>query len=241
MPLFQWCCTRTLKKALTLLFILVFPSAIYIYLVAGKEKSFIRLAYYGPKKTIHIIVKGRDKIDTAFYQVPPFTFYDQSGNKVNSGVFNNKIWVGYFVHLNDVQKSAPTAVLMNRIEERTDLDTALKLVTFALDSESVKQLQDYSNSIHAGKKRIFLSGNPTEINQLAQAGFYKPIDSSYTDGYKHFFLIDKEGHIRGIYDGYKVKEIDKLIDEINILEAAYFVEKEIKDEKAGKGQEHDAI
>ena len=230
-----------MKKAITLLFILVFPSAIYIYLVAGKEKSFIRLAYYGPKKVLHLTIEGKAKTDTAFYQVPGFNFYDQTGNNLNSGFVKGKIWVACFVHIHNAQRSAPMAVLMNRIEERTDLDTALKLVTFTLDSESVKSMQDYAQGIHAGKKRTFLSGNPSALNQLAIEGFYKPIDSSYANGYNHFFLIDKEGHIRGIYNGFKVKDVDQLIDEISILEAAYFVQKEVEDEKAGKGQDHDAI
>jgi protein SCO1/2 len=230
-----------LKKTLILLFILVFPSALYIYLVAGKEKSFIRLEYFGPKKPIHLNINGKDKIDTAFYQVPAFSFNNQSGKKVSSSFFNGQVWVAYFAHLQNDKEANPMAVLMDRVEERTDLDSALKLVTFDCDSESVKGLQDYIAKVHAGKKRFFFTGSPSEINQLAIEGFYKPVDSAYTDGYKQFFLIDKEKHIRGIYNGYRIKDIDKLIDDISILEAAYFVQHEIEQEKEGKGQDHDAI
>jgi len=132
------------------------------------------------------------------------------------------------------------AVLMNRIEERTDLDTALRLVTFTLDSESAETMQKYATTIHAGnKKRIFLSGNAQTLNQLAKDGFYKPVNSA-VDNMNDFFLIDKEGHIRGVYKGPLVKETDRLIDEVNMLEAEYFIKKEIQKEKEDKG-DHDAI
>ena len=230
-----------MKKTLTLVFILLFPSLIYIYLVAGKEKSFVRMEYFGPKQVLHLVIQGKSKTDTAFYQVPAFALSSQTGQKINSVFFRGNIWVGYFAHLKDASKSDPMAVLMNRVEERTDLDTALKLVTFDADSENATDLQAYATKIHAGKKRYFLSGSPAEVDKLAIDGFYKPVDSSYTNGYCQFFLVDKESHIRGIYNGNKVKDIDKLIDDISILEAAYFVQKEIEQEKEGKGGDHDGI
>ncbi len=230
-----------MKKALTLLFILVFPSAIYVFFTAGKAKSFIRLEYFGPKKPICINENGKVKTDTAFYQVPGFNLYNQFGKQVNSSVFKGKIWVAYFVHLHDAEKAPSMAVLMNRIEERTDLDTALQLVTFTLDSESVKGMQDYATTVHAGKKRIFFSENAQTLNNLAVEGFYKPVASHDTIGFNQFFLIDKESHIRGIYNGLRVKEIDKLVDEIGMMEAEYFLKKEIKEEKEGKAKDKDAI
>jgi len=223
-----------LKKALILLFILVFPSAVYVFLAAGKEKSFIRLAYYGPKKPITININGKDKKDTVFFKVPDFTFNDQQGKQVNSTLLNGKIWVAYFVHIHDADKAPPMAVLMNRIEERTDLDTALRLITFTLDSESAKSMQDYATTIHAGNRRIFFSGNAQALNDFAADGFYKPANVPYTNGFNYFYLIDKEGHIRGVYDGLKVKEIDRLIEEMGMMEAEYFVKKQIKEQKEGK-------
>jgi len=139
--------------------------------------------------------------------------------------------VACFVHLSDKQIAPPMAVLMNRVEERTNLDSTIRLVTFALDSESEKSMQDYANMVHAGKKRIYLSGNAQAVNQYAIDGFYGPVDSSYSKGFIHFFLIDKEGCIRGIYSALKIKDTDKLIDEISMLEAFYYIKNEKKEDK----------
>jgi protein SCO1/2 len=215
-------------KILAIFFILVFPSAVYVFLTAGKEKAFVRMPYYGPKSTVNINEGGKTKIDTIFYHLPAFQFYNQDGKTIGNYNFASKIWVAGFTSFQG--KDAPSlAITMNRIEERTNLDTGLRMVTFTLDSESAKSMDDYAKMIHvAGKRRIFLSGNKEALNQLATNGFYKAVDSSTKNGFIHYFLIDKEGCIRGIYNGLHVKDVDYLIDDISVLEAAYYIEYEKK-------------
>ena len=38
---------------------------------------------------------------------------------------------------------------------------------------------------------------------------------------ENFVLIDKERRIRGFYDGTNIEEIDKLLDDIKILQNSY--------------------
>jgi len=225
------------KKTFLLLFILIFPSAFYVYLTAGKEGSFVRLPYYGPKHPIVLVEEGKTKKDTVFYALPGFVFFNQQGNKISSLSLLDRIWVCCFEYLHDMQTSPSQAILMNRVEGRTDLDTTLRLVTFALDSESTKSLADYAHLVHAGKRQIFLSDGPGKISDFASTDFYQPVDSSYKNGFIHFFLIDREGCIRGIYNGLHVKDIDKLIDDISVLEAAYYVKE--NREKSKKGEDDD--
>ncbi len=126
---------KNFKKTFLLLFILIFPSAFYVYLTAGKENSFVRLPYFGPKHPIVVTEKEKQKKDTVFYSVPDYTFKNQSGNKLTSLSMRGRIWVCCFLHLKDTRLSPSMTTLMNRVESRTDLDTTLRLVTFALDSE----------------------------------------------------------------------------------------------------------
>ena len=211
------------KKTFLLLFILIFPSAIYIYLTAGKENSFVRLPYYGPKRPIIITKDGKQKKDTIFYSVSDFKFMNQVGNAISFTSLRGRIWVCCFEHLEDPKVSPSEVILMNRIESRTDLDTTLRLLTFALDSESTNTLANYAQMVHAGKRQYFLTAGPGKMNEFAINKFYLPVDSSYANGFIHFFLIDREGCVRGIYNGLHVKDIDELIDNINMLEAAYSV------------------
>lgn len=128
-------------------------------------------------------------------------------------------------------------ILMNRVESRTDLDTTLRLVTFALDSENADSLSAYNKMVHAGPRQLFLSGDSGKMEQFAKEAFYQPLDTSDKYGFVHFFLIDKEGCIRGIYNGLHIKEVDELIDNISMLEAAYYVK--ANHEKSKKGGDDD--
>jgi protein SCO1/2 len=208
------------RKTFLLLFILIFPSAFYVYLTAGKERSFVLLPYYGPKHPIMV----NNKMDTVYYGIPPFNFTNQNGNNISSLSLIGRIWVCCFEHLNDKMLAPSQAILMNRIEERTDRDSALRIITFALDSETSKSLSAYAQMVHAGKRQYFLSGGTGKVSDFAINAFYQPVDSSFKNGFIHFFLIDREGHIRGIYNGLHVKETDQLIDNISMLEAAYYVQ-----------------
>ena len=185
------------------------------------------LPYYGPKHPI--MVNG--KKDTVFYGIPGFQFTGQNGNELKSGSLLGRIWICCFEHLKDAKISPSMAILMNRVENRTDLDTTLRLITFALDSTSSKDLAGYAQMVHAGKRQLFLSGSAAEMNDFAINAFYQPVDSSYKDGFMQFFLVDREGHIRGIYNGTHVKDVDRLIDNISMLEAAYYVNQNREESK----------
>lgn len=187
------------------------------------------LHYYGPK---HPIVVNNKK-DTVYYDIPLFIYSDQNGNKIQSTSLLGRIWVCCFEHLSDKKVAPSQAILMNRIEERTDRDSALRIITFALDSESSKSLAAYAQMVHAGKRQYFLSSGAEKMSDFAANAFYQPVDSTYKNGFIHFFLIDREGHIRGIYNGLHVKEIDELIDNISMLEAAYYVKQNREEGKKG--------
>ena len=219
-------------KILAIFFILIFPSAIYVFLTAGKEQAFVRMPYYGPKPVVHVQEKGgKVKSDTLFYHIPAFRFYTQYGDTITNLNLFKRVWVASFASFS--AKNTPSlAVTMNRVEQRTNLDTALRLVTFTLDSESVKSMQNYARIIHTSdKRRLFLSGPKKQLNDFAVNGFYKAVDSSYSKGFNYFFLIDKQGCIRGIYNGLLVKQVDNLIDDISMLEAAYYITNEKKHSK----------
>jgi protein SCO1/2 len=225
------------KKTFLLLFILIFPSAFYIYLTAGKEGSFVRLPYYGPKKPFVKTENGKQKKDTVFYTVPDFICINQFGNAVTTHSMLGRIWVCSFENLKDKDIAPSQAILMNRVESRTDLDTTLRLVTFVLHGEASKSLAAYAQMVHAGKRQYFLSADSVMMKQFAINAFYQPLDTAYKSGFIHFFLIDREGCVRGIYNGLHVKEIDELIDNISMLEAAYYVKE--NREKSKKGGDDD--
>jgi protein SCO1/2 len=71
-----------------------------------------------------------------------------------------------------------------------------------------------------GKEVIFevVRDNPISLGQIYKVGNLKNVKSNQTIPYnEEFVLLDKQGYIRGFYDGKDEKEVERLITEINVL------------------------
>jgi protein SCO1/2 len=77
----------------------------------------------------------------------------------------------------------------------------------------------------------FVTGDKKELYDIARNGYLLNAlqgDGGPTD-FIHselFVLIDKEKHIRGIYDGTKIQDVNSLIDDIKVLMAEYLIKEE---------------
>lgn len=74
------------------------------------------------------------------------------------------------------------------------------------------------------KNWYFLTGNKRDLYNLARTGYMidngKPDTSQIKDQFIHtqfFALVDKQGRVRGIYDGLKSDEVDQLMLDIREL------------------------
>ena len=83
----------------------------------------------------------------------------------------------------------------------------------------------YAEQYHADAKQwLFLTGSKKELYDRARDSYLLPVAPG--DGGEHDFihaqevvLIDKQGHIRGMYDGTSHKAIKELIQDIRKLKA----------------------
>jgi protein SCO1/2 len=114
---------------------------------------------------------------------------------------------------------------MHRVYETIKDDNEVLLVSHTIDPEhdTVALLHDYADRLGVNTdKWHFLTGNKDSIYYLAQTSYFATAmeDESEPDGFIHsgaFLLIDKKGRIRGKYDGTKQDDVDRLIEDIDIL------------------------
>ena len=83
---------------------------------------------------------------------------------------------------------------------------------------------DYAQryGINSDDKWLFLTGDKKEIYKLARKSYFAAIDEGNGDKddfihTENFVLIDTKKQIRGFYDGTSKEEVDRLIDDIEIL------------------------
>ena len=102
------------------------------------------------------------------------------------------------------------------------------------ENDSVPVLKAYSEMVHADNSIWnFVTGDKKQLYDIARNGYL--INAMEGDGgpedFIHselFVLVDKEKHIRGIYDGTDIKAVNNLLDDIKVLMAEYAIKENAK-------------
>ena len=209
-----------------LLFLLTFPSVFYVLLSTGKVANFIHLPYFGEKS---LAANGKD---TIYHSVPAFQFINQDGETVSDNTLNGKIYVAnYFSSTDNSVVSGKIIAELLRVQEKdSSWAKDLRILSFTMkpETDSLPALRAYSKKIHADNTIWnFLTGDKKLLLDLAKNGFLlntvkgkNPTDSIHSE---QLILVDKEKHIRGIYDGGNIKEVNNLLDDIKMLIATYYI------------------
>lgn len=218
------------KQLLILLFLLSFPSALYVFLSVGKT-NFIHLQYFGEKE---LAANGHD---TIYQTVAPFSFINQDGKTITDKNYEGKIYVVdyFFTTCKTICPKMTTELL--RVQDKFEYTKGLvQILSHTVDPEndSVPVLKTYSEMVHADTKTWnFVTGDKKQLYDMARNSYL--LNALEGDGgpddFIHselFVLIDKEKHIRGIYDGTNIKAVSNLIDDIKVLMAEYIIKEKKK-------------
>ena len=191
----------------------------------------MRLPYYGPKQ----IIPGAGKhgrADTLFHSIPAFSFVNQDGLTITDNSLQGKIYVAdfFFASCKSIcpKIASNLGVLQTKFQPKDSIYILSHTVT--PEADSVPVLKQYSLTIHADTKSwYFLTGDKKAIYDIAFKGYLlNAVDDTTAVDIQnrflhdnHLVLVDKEKHIRGIYDGTSLPDVNKLIDDIHMLKADY--------------------
>lgn len=199
--------------------IFLMPAFFLLFFESGNH-SFYRLPHYGPKTAI---AEG----DTAYYQIPKFSFTNQFGEDFGSKQLESKIIVANFIFTRCPSICPDMTYKMLRLQWKLE-DPAYKDVQFISTSvdpefDNPKVLEDFARKNDANFDRWnFLTGNRESIYRFASEGLFLAAseDVLAPGGFLHSekcVLIDRNGYIRGFYNGTDFEEMDRLQDDIKLL------------------------
>lgn len=196
-----------------------------LFWVACGEQSSRPLPIMGERTLEVKTVDGKTITDTIYATVPAFCFQNQDGDSLCSAQVKGKIYVADFFFI-----SCPTICPimkreMLRVYKAWKGDPEVMLISHTIDPEhdTLALLKQYCEDLGSdGKQWQFLTGNREQIYEMAEKGYYATAmpDSTEPGGFVHsggFILVDQQGRVRGIYDGTKAEEADKLIEDIKLL------------------------
>lgn len=196
--------------------VLFFPSLFWLLLQTGKNQ-FRHLPVIGPKD---VEANG----DTLYHTIPPFRFINQDGKSISDKDLDGKIYVASFFFVRCPEICPKMNDQLNRVQRTFKDKNEVMLLSHTVNPEndSVSVLKEYATKRGAdGDRWWFLTGNKDSIYSIARDGYLVVAAQGKTaDDFFHsqdLILIDKEKHIRGIYDGLEQAEVDTLIDEIKVL------------------------
>jgi protein SCO1/2 len=159
--------------------------------------------------------------------VPDFTLTKQDKTPLSLKDLKGKIWVADMIFTN-CEGTCPmlTAAMANLQQSLIKKNTGVQLVSISVDpnNDTPDVLANYAKQNHADLRTwSFLTGPVAMIYTLARDGFKLTVDSANADTQEpilhseRFVLIDRDGIIRGYYDGTADDTQSKVLTDIGDL------------------------
>lgn len=190
----------------------------FLVLFACKQKApELLLPVYG-EKTLN-------GTDTIYHTIGDFKLTNQYGETVSKETVKNKIYVANFFFATCQSICPAMSSNLTEVQNVFAADDSLLLLSHSVNPmhDTVEVLMNYANTYHASKNKWhLLTGDKKAIYDLAKTGYLVNAleDDGSPEGFLHselFLLIDKQGRMRGMYDGTDKAQVGKLIEDIKLL------------------------
>jgi protein SCO1/2 len=233
------------KKTGVLFLVLILPVFIYIGLktFGTNHYSLPRFVPAIDSTTGEIKMAKRlnprwneSEMDTVFQTIPSFSLTDETGKTFDSNILKDKIYVTSFFFTRCGTICPKITSQLSRVQDTFLGDPEVQFLSISVDPkyDQPEKLATYAKRFDANKGQWhFLTGEKKMIYPLVLKGFHVPLaDASEYDAAiknpdetfihsERLVLVDKEGIIRGFYDGTDKKEVDRLLVEIKVLKNIY--------------------
>jgi len=189
------------------------------------EKVTRVLPIYGEREVDYREVDGKTVADTVFHRVPEFRYLNQDSVWVDQDKVKGRVYVADFFFTTCPSICPKMTTQLKRLQILTKDIPELHFLSFSIDPEKdqPEALRKYIEEYGVSKENWdFLTGDEEETHELGVKGYmvHAKSDENAPGGFAHspsFVLVDREGLIRGIYDGTSTEDVDQLNKDIRRL------------------------
>ncbi len=161
------------------------------------------------------------------HHIAPFLFTNQDGEDYGSQNLEGKIYVANFFFTSCPSICPKMTNNLSAVEQAFKDDSQVALISFSVTPEmdSVSRLKDYHEGKEMGENWNLLTGNQAKIYELSRRSFFVEEEIGFNKDSSDFLhtercmLIDKNKHIRGVYNATVALDMQRLIDDIHALKA----------------------
>jgi protein SCO1/2 len=190
------------------------------------EQNKVNLPFIGHHDVVYEATEEFEVGDTIFHTVPDWEYLTQDSVMLKSSDIDNKIWiVDFFFSYCPTICPPMTKAMRDVTDSLKSYNKDLTFLSFSIDPDrdTPTRLRLYKDRHEISAKNwFFLTGNEDETHVLGIEGFqiHANADENAPGGFAHssnFVLVDKNQHIRGVYDGLEVESRNQLLKDAKLL------------------------
>ncbi len=208
-----------------LLFFTIVGVPVFYHLVKQDE----RLPIYNPADINPKLVDASVRNKSKNHKVGDFKLINQNGELITNKNYDGKIYIADFFFTRCQTICIAMAYNMSELQEHFKNDDEIMFLSHSVTPvmDSVPQLRKYADEkgVIDGKWNV-VTGDKKHIYDLARKSYFAVLDEGNGDENdfihtENFVLIDKDRRIRGSYDGTKKENMQKIIEDIELLKQEY--------------------
>jgi protein SCO1/2 len=164
-----------------------------------------------------------DNQDTVYHSIADFAFVNQVGDTIRKEDMAGKIYVADFFFTTCPTICPVMKKEMLRVFEQFKGEPNFRILSHTIDPthDTQAMLKDYAEKLGVPNAATwnFLTGDQEKIFEIGQTSYLTTTmaDDMEPGGFLHsgaFLLVDQQGRIRGVYDGTKTEQVDRLLADI---------------------------
>jgi protein SCO1 len=184
-----------------------------------------KLPILGNREAITKTVNGKQITDTLYHQIPDFEFINQDSVEITQKNFAGKIYVADFFFTTCPTICPKMKTQMLRIFKKFKDNPNVAILSHSIDPrhDTPAVLKEFSKNLGIQNSMwTMVTGDKAKIYEIGQKSYMVSAtdDPTQPGGIVHsgaFILVDKNRHIRGIYDGTEPERVDKLMEDMEVL------------------------
>lgn len=218
----------TFFKKYRIFFLVLFilsATIITLFYFALKPKKMLKI--YNPADVNPEMVDTTVQYVKKYHTIEDFSFTNQNGKTITQKDYEGKIYVADFFFTTCPSICVPMGENMAWLQEQIKDNPKVMLLSHTVmpDIDTPEVLKAYA--VKKGvidSKWNLVTGDKKDIYYIARKSYLavKTTDSSELYDMVHtenFVLVDAKRRIRGFYDGTKLEEVKRLLEDINYLSA----------------------
>jgi protein SCO1 len=191
----------------------------------GDSTDLHVLPYFGLHDVQYINKDGKMIPDTIYHVIPPYALTAHDSSLFTNEAVEGKIHIANFFFTSCPAICPAMIEQMKRLQAATNDIRELTFLSHTIDPvrDTIPRLREYIAERNLNTENwYFLYGEKEEVYELGESGYMiNAMEDEYADGgflhSEHFVLVDRDGHVRGLYVGTDVNEVDQLEKDIRRL------------------------